>query len=152
MIAEQQIVEALKARLVAANTAAGDRVFSDRFWPLTDSKLPALRVYVHEEQVKAEVVHFPALQEHDTVIGVQMCAEAVTGIDAVLTALKLQILGGLFDTLEHATLNLSGNLDMVQAGTQPLQPIESADRQLAQRTLLLSVRYRTFSNAPETIV
>jgi hypothetical protein len=127
-------------------------VYSDRLWPLTDSKLPALRVFVHEEEVAPQVVHFPALQEHNVKLGVQMCAEAVSGIDAVLNALKLQIVGALFDTVEHATLNLADYLEMTLAGTGPLQPIESADRQIAQRTLLLAVRYRTFSNAPEVIV
>jgi hypothetical protein len=152
MIAEQQIIDALKARIIAGATDAESRVYSDRLWPLTESKLPAIRLYVHEEKVTPQVVHFPALQDHDLTIGAQLCAEAVAGIDAVINALKLQVLDCLFDTIEHATLNLGGNLDMTQAGTGPLQPVESNDRQLAQRPLLLNVRYRTFSNAPEVIV
>jgi hypothetical protein len=146
---EQQIVEAISARL-SGNTGAGTRVYSDRLWPLTEEKLPAWRIFALEEQVKVETIHWPVLQEHELMVGLQACAQAVSGIDATLNTLRLQALQCLFDTQGHSTLSLDVQMEL--RGTGPMQPIETADRQIAQRTVQLSVRYRTHANQPEVIV
>lgn len=149
MLAAQQIIAAIAARL-SGNTAAGTRVYTDRLWPLTEEKLPAWRVVDLSEEVTAATVHWPVVQQHEMLVGLQACAEAVSGIDAQINALRLEALQCLFDTQGHSTLAL--DVQMAQRGTGPLQPIESADRQIAQRTVQLSVSYRTRADQPETIV
>lgn len=148
-IVAQQVVAAIAARL-SGNTSAGARVYTDRLWPLTDGLLPAWRVFDLSEEVETTTVHYPPVQEHQMNVALQACAEAVTGIDAQLNTLRLQALQALFDTQGHSTLGL--DVQMEQRGTGPMQPIETADRQIAQRTVQLSVRYRTRANQPETIV
>lgn len=148
MLCSQQVVEGLKARYVAAGTAAGARVYSDRLYPLTDDKVPALRLYALQEEITPETVHFPVLQKHDLTIGVEHCAQAVSGIDATIAGLQLQTKQAVFDTLPHATLGIAGLL-LTEMGSGPLQAVEGADVQIAQRTTQLSATYRTFANAPE---
>jgi hypothetical protein len=149
MLVAQQIINAIVARL-SGNTDAGTRVYTDRLWPLTEGLLPAWRVFDLSEEVAPGTVHWPVVQEHEMTVALQACAEAVSGIDAQLNTLRLQALQCLFDTQGHATLAL--DVQMEQRGTGPMQPIEAADRQVAQRTLQLSVRYRTRADQPETIV
>jgi hypothetical protein len=144
----QQVLAALKARYIAAATAAGDRVYTDRLFPLTEEKVPALRLYVQQEDISPETVHFPVLQKHELTIGVEHCDRAVSGIDDVIAALQLETALAVFDTLPHATLGING-LQLTERGSGPLLPIEGADVQIAQRTTQLNAQYRTFANAPE---
>jgi hypothetical protein len=148
MLCSQQILAALKQRLVDAATAAGSRVYSDRLWPLDESKLPALRVYERDEQIEPQTIHWPRLQEHALGLAVEMCAQAVSGIDTVLAALRLEVEQALFDSIAHATLGLDGP-QLALSGVGPLEPIEGKDRQLASRQIALQATYRTFENAPE---
>lgn len=148
MLCSQQVIDGLKTRYVAAATNAASRVYSDRLFPLTDEKVPALRLYVLQEEVTPETVHFPVLQKHDLSIAVEHCAHATSGIDSVISDLQLQTKQAVFDTLPHATLGISGLL-LTERGSGPLQAAEGADVQIAQRTTQLNAQYRTFANAPE---
>jgi hypothetical protein len=150
MLCSQQIIEAIKTRLLSG-TDADNRVYADRLWPLTEDKLPAIRLYELRERVEPKTVHFPVLEEHELEVGVELCAKSVSGIDGVLSALKLQALQCLFDTQPHSTLGFT-NVRMSHAGTGPMQPIETAASQIAQRTLQLSVRFSAFAHQPETFV
>jgi hypothetical protein len=150
MLCSQQIIDAIKTRLLSG-TDADARVYADRLWPLDEGKLPAIRLFELNEKVTPKTVHWPVLEEHELEIGVQLCANAVSGIDAVLSALKLQSLQCLFDTQQHSTLGFT-NVRLTHAGTGPMQPIETAQSQIAQRTLHLSARFSAFAHQPETFV
>jgi hypothetical protein len=151
MLCSQQIIGALKARYVAAATDAADRVYTDRLFPLTEGKLPALRIYQQQDDVTPETVHFPVLEKHELTIGVEHCAAEASGIDDVLADLLLQTKQAVFDTLPHATLGING-LVLTERGTGPLEPADGAEIQIAQRTLHLNAQYRSFANAPEVFV
>lgn len=150
MLCSQQILNAIKA-LILNGTDADNRVYADRLWPLDEGKLPAIRLYELREQVTPQTVHFPVLEQHDLDIGIELCAASTSGIDAVLAALKLQVLGRLFDTQPHSTLGFT-NVRLTHTGTGPMQPIETATAQLAQRTLQVSARFSAFAHQPETFV
>ena len=150
MLCNQQIIEAIKTRLIG-NTSALANVVSDRLFPLTKETLPAIRIYELHDEIEQMTVHWPQLEQHDTAVGLEVCAQSVSGIDEALSALRLEVLGELFDTLPHATLGFV-NVELAYRGCGPMQPIESADTQIAQRTLQLSARFSAFANAPETFV
>jgi hypothetical protein len=150
MLCSQQIIEAIKTRLLNG-TDADARVYSDRLWPLDEGKLPAIRVYELAERVDPQTVHSPIMEAHELDVAIELCALAATGIDATIATLKLQVLGCLFDTAAHASLGLT-NVRAQHVGTGPLQPIESATSQIAQRTVKLTVSYSAFSDQPETFV
>jgi hypothetical protein len=150
MLCSQQIIEAIKTRLLNG-TAADARVYADRLWPLDEGKLPAIRLYELRERIGAKTIHFPVLEEHDLDIGIELCANSASGIDAVLSALKLEVLQLLFDTQQHATLGFT-NVRLAHLGTGPMQPIETATSQIAQRTLQVSAHFCAFAHQPETFV
>lgn len=149
-ICSQQIIDAIKTRL-SGGTSAGTRVYSDRLWPLDEGALPAIRLYEREEKVSTQTVHWPPLEEHELTVATELCANAVSGIDATISALKLQVLQRLFDTSPHASLGFT-NVRMTHSGTGPMQPIETATSQIAQRTMLLDVNFSAFAHQPETFV
>lgn len=148
MLAAQQIVAAIVARLIAAGTDAGSNVFSDRLWPLDESKLPAFRVYETSDEIANDTIHWPQLQKHDTDIVVEACGSDTSGIDATLASLRLQVEQALFDTINHATLGLAGVTTYLRS-VGPMKPIEAADKQVASREIHINAQYRTLSNAPE---
>ena len=150
MLCSQQIIEALKTQLLNGTDADG-RVYTDRLWPLDEGKLPAIRLYELSEEIKPQTVHWPALEQHELDIAIELCASAVSGIDATLAALKLQVLGLLFDTSAHASLGLT-NVSLQHTATGPMQAIETASSQLAQRTLKVTASFSAFAHQPETFV
>lgn len=150
MLCAQQIVEAIKTRLLNG-TDAGNRVYADRLWPLDEGKLPAIRLYELAEKVTPQSIHWPVLEQHDLDVGIELCAESASGIDAALSTLKTQALSRLFDTLPNATLGFT-NVMLTQRGTGPMRPIETATSQLAQRTVTVSARFSAFAHQPETFV
>lgn len=150
MLCNQQIIEAIKTRLLGI-TAAGSNVVSDRLFPLSKEVLPAIRIYEMADEIELMTVHWPQIQRHDMGITLELCAESVSGIDQTLAALQLQSLQALFDTLPHATLGFT-NVEVTARGCGPMEPIESTDTQIAQRKLQLSARFSAYANAPETFV
>jgi hypothetical protein len=150
MLCSQQIIEAIKALLLNGTDADGN-VFSDRLWPLTEGKLPAIRIYELTDAVEPQSIHWPVLEQHEMGIAIELCGKATSGIDATIAALKLQVLQRLFDTQQHTTLGFT-NVRVTQRGTGPMQSIETADSQLAQRTLQVSARFSAFAHQPETFV
>lgn len=150
MLCKQQIIAAIKA-LLLNGTAADNRVYADRLWPLDDGKLPAIRLYELQDEITPQTVHWPVLEQHELSIGIELCAIAATGIDAELAAIELEVLGRLFDTQQHATLGFT-NVDLTNAGTGPMRPIETATSQLAQRTVQVKARFSAFAHQPETFV
>ena len=104
-----------------------------------------------KEEVTPITVHWPQLEQHVLEVAIELCGSSVSGIDATLAALKLQVLQRLFDTLAHATLGFT-NVELQHVGTGPMQPIETATSQLAQRTLTVSARFSAYAQSPETFV
>jgi len=148
MLCSQQIIESIKARLISG-TDAGTRVYADRLWPLDEGKLPAIRIYELEEKVESTTVHWPVLEAHTLQVAIELCANTLTGIDATLSGLKLQVLKRLFDTQDHASLGFT-NVELTHVATGPMQPIESATSQIAQRTLQVNASFSAFAHEPET--
>jgi hypothetical protein len=150
MLCSQQIIEAIKTRLLNG-TDADNRVYADRLWPLDEGKLPAIRLYELREQVTPQTVHWPVLEKHEMDIAIELCGSAVSGIDSVLASLKLQVLQLMFDTQAHTTLGFT-NVRVMHSGTGPMQPIETATSQLAQRTVTVTAQFSAFAHQPETFV
>lgn len=148
MLCSQQIIEAIKLRLLNG-TDADARVYADRLWPLDEGKLPAIRIYELSESVQTVTIHWPVLESHELDVAIELCANDMTGIDATLAALKLQVLSLLFDTEAHASLGLI-NVRLLHSKTGPMQPIEGATSQIAQRTLQVTAYYSAFAHEPET--
>lgn len=68
------ILQALRAALLAANTAAGDRVRIEGVDPVPADSMPMIEIEAGQEAVRALTVSYPARQERDFDIEVRVLA------------------------------------------------------------------------------
>lgn len=151
MLASQQVIEAVVARLIAANTSAGARVYSGRAWPV--DTYPAIKVLHVDEDLQAadEDVTFPATQLHQLKLQAAAYVQAVTGLDAALADMARQVLQALQGTLAAATLQPLAGCTLQATGIRyQLQAEGEAATGLA--TVSLAVEFHTASNDPTTII
>lgn len=149
MHAAQQVIEAIKARLVAGPTDAGARVYTDRDFPLGTEQLPAWLVYALDEPIEPDTVHWPQQRRHTLLVALRACAQRTSadGIDTVLHRMRLQAEQCLFDTLEHATLApLAVPLQLKRARPEFGQRL---DVQTGEIELQIEAPFSTLANAPE---
>lgn len=152
----QQVVNAAAARLVAAATAAGDRVYTDRLWPTDAANTPDLLVLAGKERIKPVTVHWPRVNEHRLELLVAGRARAVTGMDAALDALLMQCLGAFFDTVEHASLGLLPQplaqleIDRRKPDPAELQALGKSEFATGQVLLVLEAVFHATDTAPDT--
>lgn len=94
-LAAQQVIDAVVARLVAANTAAGARWWSDRFHPV--AQFPAGKVLHAGEDLTTEGddLTWPPHLVHQLRLEVQWFARASTDLDGALSAGVLSVLAAL---------------------------------------------------------
>jgi hypothetical protein len=151
MLASQQVIEAVVARLVAASTGAGARVYSDRAWPV--DTYPAIKVlHVNEDlQAPDEDVTFPATQLHQLQLDAVAYVQAPTGLDAALAAMALQVLQALQGTLAAATLQPLAGCTLQATGIR-YQYQGDGEAATGLAIVRLAVEFHTASNDPETII
>lgn len=151
LLASQQVIEAVVARLVAANTSAGARVYSGRSWPV--NTYPAIKVqHVDEDLQAADAdVTWPATLLHQLQLDVVGYVQTPTALDAALAALALQVLQALQGTLAAATLQPLAGCTLQATGIRyQFQTDGEAATGLA--TVRLGVEFHTASNDPTTII
>ena len=148
-LAAAQVIDAVAA-LVSSVTGMAGRVHTSRTWPLSLAELPAWRVVAADEEVETLGVNFPAQQQHDLTIAAQAHLRATASLDDALHAMAEAALAKLFATAATARLSPL-NCAMSLAGIKR-EVIEEGEAALGRITLLLRVRFLTFSNAPGVIV
>lgn len=153
MLASQQVVARVVANLVAANTAAGARVYSDRFHPV--ATFPAVKVVVIDEDMAADEdgddITFPAVRLHRLQLELRADVEAATGLDAAMSALVVQLLRALEGTVAAATLQPLPGCFVESKGVR-YQAASEGQAAQGLATVRCEVQFRTKSNDPETLI
>lgn len=151
MLASQQVIEAVVARLIAAATDAGSRVYSGRAWPV--QAYPAIKVQHVDEDLQAadDDVTWPATRLHQLQLDAVSYVQAPTDLDAAMAAMALQVLQALQGTLAAATLQPLAGCTLQATGIRyQFQTDGEAATGLA--TVRLEVEFHTASNDPTTII
>jgi hypothetical protein len=151
MLASQQVIEAVAARLVAADTAAAARVYTARAWPV--DTFPSIKVlHVDEDlQADAEDVTWPPTLLHRLQLDVLAYVQAPTGLDAALAAMALQVLLALQGTRAAATLQPLAGCTLQATGIRYQTPGDG-EAATGLATVRLEVEFHTAGNDPETII
>lgn len=144
-----QIRDALAAALVAANTAASDRVFTSKLRPVTAADLPCLLVVSPEEpEIRRAFAGsaIPAKLERDLSIVIEAIVKHADGAESAADALLAQVESALHASRAAATLG-----GLIPKGLWPAS-FEAEEDQLEVRVYLGRQRYAgTYfmqSNAP----
>ncbi len=152
----QQVVDAAKARLVAAATAAGDNVHSDRLWPTSTDDLPDWLVVAGEELITPITLHSPRVLQHELELLVAGRVRAVAGMDAALDARVIECAGAFFGADDHRTLGglLPDPLtEMRRSRRLPdaaeLREPQGSEFAVATVLFTLRARFQTMEDAPE---
>lgn len=104
---QDQILSALKQRLVAAGTAAGDRVFLERVDELPASKLPAIEIEAGDEDIAPPSgPGWPRLQER-----------------VLFISIRVTVGGATAEARRLAAGNLAKQVEMAIAESQALQQL-----------------------------
>lgn len=148
-LAAAQCIDRIAELLVAASTAAGVRVWTDRAWPVDETELPSIQVFAADEEINPQTVHWPPLQEHRLRVLVVGKCRAAAGIDDTFNTLALEIQQALFGTLAAATLAPLSGVQMQHVATERVMA-EEGQAVLASVTVHLRVTYHTNANDPET--
>jgi hypothetical protein len=150
--ANQQILEAVQAVLIAASTAAGSTVYLDRVDEIPAASLPAIDILggddTGEDLVDAISVHFPAVFQHDYGFTVRaVCAQA-SGAAKAARNLAKQVEAALL--AGASTVSIGGKtIEMIYAGST-----ETKDGDAAVSMFAVSqswrANYRTRGGTPDT--
>lgn len=151
MLASRQVIQAIAARLAAAGTTAGARVYAARNWPVEE--FPAIRVVAGEESLDGEAddITFPRERTHQLAVDVRCLVRDATGADEAADELAEEVLLALEGTQAAASLvPLAGcNLAATRISRTPQTEGEAA---CFATTVTLEVLFSTASNDPATLI
>jgi hypothetical protein len=146
--AQQQILNAVHAVLLAGATAAGSRVFLDRVDPLQPSDLPALLVEEAPEGESAEVETIHGMEQRTLSVSVSGFVSHGTTAAADARALGLQVEKLLAASTTLAALARGG---VNYSGSRP-EISGDSDRLLAARVQDWRFSYFVRPEAPDVIL
>lgn len=146
-LAAAQAIDRVAALIGSANVGP---VYTSRTWPLQDSELPAWRVVAADEDVETTGMQFPAQEIHSLTVAAQGYARATAELDDSMHMLAEAALAKLFETSSSTRLSPL-NCAMSLTGIRR-DVVAEGEASLGRITLLLLVRFLTFSNAPGSIV
>lgn len=141
-IVRKQIRDALTTALTGLATT-GARVFPSRHYVLTESDLPALRIYTDDEGIEMLSKGVNRLREHTLNLVVECCGKVSTDLDDLLDQMAGEV-------LQRIDVNQS------PAGAKYVEPkgveidMESeADKEIGVARLSFEVAYITAQGAPD---
>lgn len=142
--AHQQIREAVATALTGL-TSTGSRVYPNRLYPLADANLPALRVFLDNDESAPESIHTPHLQERSLTLIVEGCAKATADLDDTLDTISKEV-----EIALSADIVIGANrLQAVYSGSEFDDQI--SDKPVAVKRLSFALRYYTMNNAPDVL-
>ena len=143
------------AARISGLSLAGTRVYTSRAWPLAEADLPAWRVVAGAEAVEPMTVHAPALQQHELQVDLRGHARAVADLDDALHALAAQALAAVFAAAPQETPDvLDGIASKLQLTLRRIERAMAAEGEAAVGLVVITLRviFRTYANAPETLI
>lgn len=145
---QQQFLDAYKATLIAASTAAGSSVYLDRVDEIPMSNLPALHIEGRSEVVDSISADWSQLQQRAYTFTVSCVTGLSTGAAAAARNLSKQVEQALFATQATSTANGKAKALRLEGSVE--------DRDGSAAVSLFTVRqswvveYVTQSGAPDT--
>jgi hypothetical protein len=146
--AQQQILDAVHAVLLAGGTAAGSRVFLDRVDPLQASELPGLLVEEGADGESADVETIHGLERRSLLVLVRCVVSHGTTAGADARALGLQVEKLLAASSTLAALATGG----VNYVGSRIEIVGDADRLMAERLQDWRFTYFVRPEAPDVIL
>jgi hypothetical protein len=152
-LAAAQIVDAIAAR-ISGLALAGDRIYTDRAWPIPETSLPAGRVLAVDEDVEPTTVHGPALEQHVLQVELHALVRAVEAVDDAMHALAAEWLTAIFATTAVPADALFAIKTKLQVTLRRIDRHMTKEGEAAVGLALITLRvvFRTRANAPETLV
>ena len=146
--AQQQILDALQALLIAGATAAAGRVFVDRVDPLQANELPAILIEEGDngEQVETVMLGGHERRELNVVINCVLAASSTAAADARAFGLAAEKL-----VYPNAALQLLAKFGSRLTESR-LVMIGDGDRLLAARVQTWRIAYLVNPTAPDVIL
>lgn len=145
--AQQQILDALKALLLAGGTVAGSRVYLDRVDPLQPGDLPAILIEESEDGESAEPFNLSGLEQRE--LGVTVSGVVTHGTTAAADA---RALGLQIEKLVSPSLTLAALASLGVRITNSRQVINGdGDRLLAARVQTWRLTYVVQANSPDIV-
>lgn len=143
--AHKQIRDAIETALTGLTTS-GSRVYANRLYPLTESQVPALRIYLDEEDAAAQSIHAPMLLERTVRLVVECVAKATTALDDTCDLMSKEV-----EIALSAGVTVSGVLLVpVYAGSE--FDDEISDKPIAAKRLRFELVFHTMNNAPDDLI
>ena len=151
MLASQQVIANIVARLIAASTSAGARVYSNRFHPL--DVYPAIKVKHVDEDLHAadEDITWPQQRMHLLQVDVAGHVQAATGLDDAMAAMTAELLGALEGSLAAASVNPLPGCQLIATGIS-YQAQTDGEASTGIATVRVEVVFHTASNNPSTLI
>lgn len=139
----KEIRQAVIALLKAGNTAAGDRVFSNRPLPLWKGELPALLVYTSSE--RSEIFNeAPRRVKHTLELRVEAMIEANDLLDDALDDL-----GGSIETILARDETFGDRAEKSYPTNMEMTLVEDGEKLYGMQRLTYTVEYLTYSPTDE---
>lgn len=147
MLASQQVLHAVRQRLVDAGTSAGAAVYTDRFHPV--AAFPAIKVLHAGEDFGADDsdIAWPARRAHELAIDVQAYVQASAGLDDAMADIAAEVLAAL----EAAALPLAPLPVALQAESLRYQAQQDGQAAAGVATVRFTARFGTVVDDPEAI-
>lgn len=148
-LASSKVIDQIAKTLTDADVAAG-RVYTSRFWPLSEDELPAVRVVAEDEVIEATSINLPLRLVHEMTVALDCFVRAVDDADDAMHEIAYAVMLALFGTDESTTLQPLQSVQMAPVGIS--RGVGDGDEAaLARITVRLRVLFQTRSNAPENL-
>jgi len=143
--AHKQIRGAIVTALTGLTTS-GSRVYANRLYPLSDTDVPALRIYLDEEEASAQTIHLPMTLERTVRLVVECVAKATSALDDTVDLMSKEV-----EIALAAGVTVSGVLLVpVYSGSE--FDDEISDKPVAAKRLRFDLTFYTLSNAPDDLI
>lgn len=144
MLAAAQVRQLVTQRLQGVALTLG-RVFEGRHHPATEAELPCWFVSIDAEEISAEGITWPAMQQHSLRVMAEGFCASVDALETTLDTLQAQALAALHATQAPYALRCVGVRRRVNEG-------DTLDARVGSLTLFLDATFLTLEGQPETLI
>lgn len=143
--AHKQVRSAIVTALTGLTTS-GSRVYANRLYPLADTGVPALRIFLDSEESTDQTVHKPTTQERTVRLVVECIAKATSSLDDTVDLMSKEV-----EIALAAGVTVSGVL-LLPVYTGSEFDDEISDKPIAAKRLNFDVMFYTLNNAPDDLI
>lgn len=150
MLAAAQVLAAIADTLSdAAGFVPG--VHTGRAYPLAESDLPACKVFAGQEEIEPIGIGYPLREKHTLQVLAEIHVRDPITAEADLHTHTAAALTAIYATAETAKLDPLAGCTVTTLGIEREFAAEG-EAAVAKASITFQVQFRTFSNAPETLI